>query len=110
MLKFLDLISLVLVLYLIEAHFDLRRIIMALFLIACEFIDPDHDSRNLSCLLRSWDAREVTESTWMIRSAHSYEQVALAMLQGPISPKDRLTVVEVQGGTHHNPREDCSDL
>ncbi len=83
---------------------------MPLFLIACEFIDPNHDSRKLSDLLRSWDAREVTESTWMIRSAHSDEQVALAMLQGPISPKDRLTVVEVGHGIHHNPREDCSDL
>jgi len=83
---------------------------MALFLVACEFIDPNHDSKNLYGLLRSWDAREVTESTWMIRSAHSHEQVALAMLQGPISPKDRLTVVEVQDGIHHNPREDCSDL
>jgi hypothetical protein len=83
---------------------------MPLYLIACEFIDPKHDSRNLSDLLRSWDAREVTESTWMIRSAHSDEQVTLAMLQGPISAKDRLTVVEVLHGIHHNPREDCSDL
>ena len=83
---------------------------MALFLISYDLEKPDQNRNAVHKLLDSWYADRVLESTWMLRTHLTANEMRDALIgaEGPMDAKDRLVVVKVAAastyGTLIDPR------
>ncbi len=69
---------------------------MSLFLISYDLDNPGQKYAAVHAMLKSWGARRVLESTWMVKATNS-TCVAMrdALKGGPVDANDRVVVVRV---------------
>ncbi len=70
---------------------------MTIFLIAYDLDNPGQKYPALYALLESWGAQRILESTWVVKSNSTVQEIFGALTDGPIDASDKLIGTELVG-------------